>query len=215
MWQGKACILGKTNFIRNLEIHRDDSRQSSPCVHSLPLRNTEGSSKRMLSSSTSLSVLFLETILSIFCLWWWQGRVHGQFWLWVAAVPGVVFPGVVFPFQRGISVRQEVLGGAFLCYVDTLIALTGVFSSRNFVWLKGFLQTRNIFSSCLPALLARAQRLIARKITAVRVPFRKPLDWLWLGCGFLEKHVSAGAACVWQSWLVTLSRQLRPAAPVK
>lgn len=66
MWQGKACILGKTNFICNLVIHKDDSRQSSPCVHSLPLRNTEWSSKRMLSSSTSPYLLFLETIPSIF-----------------------------------------------------------------------------------------------------------------------------------------------------
>lgn len=79
----------------------------------------------------------------------------------------------------------------------------GVFSARNFVWLKGFLQTTNIFSSCLPALLAYVQKLIARKI-AVRVPFRKPLDWLLLGCGFLEKNVSAEAVRVGRSWLVTV-----------
>lgn len=54
MWQGKTCTSGKTNFICNLVIQKDYSRQSSPCVHSLPLRNAEDSSKRMLSFATSL-----------------------------------------------------------------------------------------------------------------------------------------------------------------
>lgn len=38
----------------NLVEQKDNSRQSFPCVHSLPLRNTEASSKRMLSSATFL-----------------------------------------------------------------------------------------------------------------------------------------------------------------
>lgn len=54
MWQGKTRASGKTNFIYNLVIQKDDSRQSSPCVRSLPLRNTKESSERMLSSATSL-----------------------------------------------------------------------------------------------------------------------------------------------------------------
>ena len=117
MWQGKTCTSGKTNFMYNLVTQKDDARQSSPCVRSLPLRNTEESSKRMLPSATSLCSALSRKVKqspTFFLRGDGKGRVDKQCRWRIAAVPGLVFP-----FQRDISVRQEVLGGAFLCYVDT------------------------------------------------------------------------------------------------
>lgn len=68
MWQGKTCTSGKTNFMHNLVIQKDDSRQSSPCVRRLSLRNTAEPSKGMLSSAISLCSVLSRNNLSHFFL---------------------------------------------------------------------------------------------------------------------------------------------------
>lgn len=70
----------------------------------------------MLSSATSLYSALSGNVKqspTFFLRGDGEGRVRKHCWLRIAAVPGLVFP-----FQRDISVRREVLGGAFLCYVD-------------------------------------------------------------------------------------------------
>lgn len=171
VWQGKTCTSGRTNLLSNLVAQHDASRQSSPCTRSLWGTHPQWGCCLLLCPSSALSG---NTGRS----WGDAGRVS-----WELSFP-------VCHVWGGRCRR----GRSLLC--DTEIALM-VRSAQGIV--RGTGDSFSLWTFSLYVLLARKQKWFSQKIP-VCVPFRKALDSLFLGCGFLEMCVSA-----WWSLLIAVA----------